>query len=525
MKKSILIAAACGIIISGCTTNFEEYNRDPYGVTDEVLASGGIAEKIANNCGVLTGIVIPLQENLYQQSISLGCETLSGYMGQTKFGDFGQFRYNTGFIEYPFTDNESLVKVIKQYNALALETNADQENAFYAWGTVLKVAILHRLTDMYGPIPYEFAGTEAQKPYQTQEYIYRKMIEELTWASQTLSTAVLTSVERAAWTTQDDVYAGDLGKWARFANSLKLRLAMRTSGQLPEEAKTWAEEAVKAGVIENNADNAAKPTSDNPFYKMSANWGDTRCGADIIAYMTAFDDPRLAAYFEPTSRGGGAETYFGLRSGVSRRAKEELINGNIYSLPKVKMTDPVVWMTAAEVSFLRAEGALKNWSMGGTAESLYTRGIELSMNMHQVSMGNYLENKNRRGAFADSEYPQFDNPSFTSNITVAWSENAGENLGQIITQKYIAMFPYGSAEAWAEWRRTGYPNLLPAIDYNHEIMNIQRGADGADIHGYRRYPLPQVEHDVNGANVEKIIAEDLGGNDSPNTDVWWARKQ
>ena len=89
----------------------------------------------------------------------------------------------------------------------------------------------------------------------------------------------------------------------------------------------------------------------------------------------------------------------------------------------------------------------------------------------------------------------------------------------------IATVPEGSAEAWAEWRRTGYPNLLPAIDYNHEIMNIQRGADGADIHGYRRYPLPQVEHDVNGANVEKAIGEDLEGNDSPNTDVWWARKQ
>ena len=162
MKKIILTGIIGCMAISSCTTNFEEYNRDPYGVTDEVLASGGIAEKIANNCGVLTGIVIPLQENLYQYAISLGCESLSGYMGQTKFSDFGKFNYNAGFIEYPFTDAESLVKVIKQYNALALETNADRENAFYAWGTVLKVAILHRLTDMYGPIPYEFSGTEAQ---------------------------------------------------------------------------------------------------------------------------------------------------------------------------------------------------------------------------------------------------------------------------------------------------------------------------------------------------------------------------
>ena len=524
MKKSILIAAACGIIVSGCTTNFEEYNRDPYGVTDEVLASGGIAEKIANNCGVLTGIVIPLQENLYQQSISLGCETLSGYMGQTKFGDFGQFRYNTGFIEYPFTDNESLVKVIKQYNALALETNADRENAFYAWGTVLKVAILHRLTDMYGPIPYEFAGTEAQKPYQTQEYIYRKMIEELTWASQTLSSAVLTSVERTAWTTQDDVYAGDLGKWARFANSLKLRLAVRTSGRLPEESKTWAEEAVKAGVIENNADNAAKPTSDNPFYKMSVNWGDTRCGADIIAYMNAYQDPRREAYFKTTSRGGD-EMWFGLRSGVNLPSKETLAADGMYSVPVVEMDDPVVWMTAAEVAFLRAEGALKGWNMGGEARSFYEDGIALSMSMHGVSVGEYLSCTKTRGAFTDSRLPQCNDNTFSSAVTVAWGDTPEKNLAQIITQKYIAMYPYGSAEAWAEWRRTGYPNLLPAIDYNHDIKNISRDSDGADIYGYRRYPLPPVEYDVNSANVTAIVAADLNGADNPGTDVWWARNR
>lgn len=86
------------------------------------------------------------------------------------------------------------------------------------------------------------------------------------------------------------------------------------------------------------------------------------------------------------------------------------------------------------------------------------------------------------------------------------------------------MYPYGSAEAWAEWRRTGYPNLLPAVDYNHEVNNIERDGKGADTKGYRRYPLPQIEHAVNSIHVTNAIAEDLEGNDSPNTNVWWARK-
>lgn len=515
---------AISVLLCSCTVNFLDYNTNPYGVTDEVLASGGTEEKLANDCSVLAGIVIPLQENLFQYAMSLGCESLSGYMGQTNFEDFGCFNYNISFIEYPFTDQQSLPRVINQYNSLSLDTNADKGNVFYAWGTILKVAIMHRISDMYGPVPYDFSGSDAQKPYQTQEEAYRSMIDDLTWAAATLSSANLTNMERTAWTTQDDVYSGDVQKWVRFANSLKLRLAVRVSAQLPEEARRWAEEAVTDGVIESNADNAMKPTADNPFYKMSRNWGDTRCGADIIAYMNAYGDPRREAYFETTTRGGD-DKWFGLRSGVVLPSKETLIGTAIYSQPIVSESDPVVWMTASEVAFLKAEGALRQWNMGGDAESLYNEGISLSMAMHDVQMGDYMSCTATRGGFADSQNPKFNDPSFSSDVTVKWSDDPAKNLAQIITQKYIAMFPYGSAEAWAEWRRTGYPNLLPAIDYNHEVTNIGRDASGADIHGYRRYPLPPVEYDVNSEYANAIAAEDLGNADNPNTDVWWARKR
>ena len=157
MNKILFLTLLTGMMTVSCTENFLEYNRNPYGVSDAALASGGIAEQMANHCGVLSTLVIPLQENLFQYSMSLGCETLSGYMGQTKHSDLGRYNYNIGFIEYPFTDEQSLAKVIKQYNALSLVTGASQENVFYAWGTILKVGILHRLSDMYGPIPYEFS--------------------------------------------------------------------------------------------------------------------------------------------------------------------------------------------------------------------------------------------------------------------------------------------------------------------------------------------------------------------------------
>ena len=516
MKIQVMLIATA-VMCWSCTVNFLEYNKDPYGVSDEVLASGGIAEKLANDCAVLSTVVIPLQENLYQHAISLGCESLSGYMGQTNFGDFGQFNFNTGFIEYPFTDEQSLPRVISQYNSLSLDTNADRENVFYAWGTILKVAIMHRISDMYGPVPYDFTGTDAQKPYQTQEEVYRMMIEDLTWASETLSSVALSTVERNAWALQDDVYSADIDKWVKFANSLKLRLAVRVSGQLPDEAAKWAEEAVSGGVIESNAENAQKPTADNPFYKMSVNWGDTRCGADIIAYMNAYQDPRREAYFKTTSRGGD-EMWFGLRSGVNLPSKETLAADGMYSVPVVEMDDPVVWMTAAEVAFLRAEGALKGWNMGGDAKTFYEQGIRLSFDEWGVTGADaYIADATSvPGNHTDPEVQQ-NNCNNKSKVTIAWDESADpeKKLEKIITQKWIAGFP-SSLEAWSDFRRTGYPYLFAPRD-----NQSQPRIDGE--RQQRRLRFSQSEYERNTANVEAAAAM-LDGGDEDGTELWWALK-
>lgn len=508
----------------GCTHNFDSINENPFGVDNEVMASGGISEGLANHCSVMEGIVIPTQENLYQYVNSLGCETLSGYMGQTKHTDLGKYNFNIGFISYPFTDEQSLPKLIKEYNSLTLETNADKENLFFAIGTVLKVSIMQRLTDMYGPQPYDFGGTSAQKPYQDTESIYRKMVEDLSWAIRTLKEIEPSNSEKVAWSTSDKVYSGDFGLWAKYAASLKLRLAIRCSNAIPEEAKIWGEEAIRTGVISENSEIAQFATNDNQFVKMSNTWGDTRVGADIVSYMVAYDDPRLSAYFTPTNR-AGKDIYFGLRSGVDIPEKETLIKPGVYSITNEKKESPMIWMTAAEVAFLKSEGALKGWDMGDEAKSLYKKGIELSMAQHKQRIGDYLNNTGKRGSFVDSKFPQFNNEEFSSNIIVRWNEVDKEaNLAQIITQKYIAMFPYGSAEAWAEWRRTGYPNLLPPIDYNHDVKSIDRDQKGRDIRGYRRYPFPPTEYKVNNNNVNHAVSSFLHGNDSPNTNPWWGLK-
>ena len=108
-----------------------------------------------------------------------------------------------------------------------------------------------------------------------------------------------------------------------------------------------------------------------------------------------------------------------------------------------------------------------------------------------------------------------DNPA--SDITIAWEAGNTEevrerNLERIITQKWIAIFPLG-VEAWSEYRRTGYPRLLPAIE------NKSAGTVDAK-YGMRRIPYPVEEYTENPVHLQAAIAA-IGGKDNGGVRVWW----
>lgn len=175
---------------------------------------------------------------------------------------------------------------------------------------------------------------------------------------------------------------------ARFANSLKLRLAMRIVYADREKARQMAEEAIKskAGLITSNADNAQWDyfkSSENPIYTatrynspaQSTTGGDTHAAADIICYMNGYKDARREKYFNK-SQWEGIE-YIGLRRGIEVPSLNAA--GYKYSGVGVKPNDPIMWMNAAEIAFLRAEAtAVFGFDMGGTAEEFYNQGIRLS---------------------------------------------------------------------------------------------------------------------------------------------------
>lgn len=516
MKRIVYFFTAIMLFTgSGCTKNFADYNKDPYGLTNLNMPLGGPELR------ALQLLVIPQQENSYQMCFDLGVTGYAGYATQfPNFrNDYPVYNPRTAWVNYIYDD--TYPKIYTPFFALNSYAKGDSTQLYYAWGSVLRIAITTWMTDMFGPLPYsQMRPGQLKVAYDPQDVLYKAMCKDLQNAIKALQAV---DPFNRQYKEYDLVYGGDVTKWLKYANSLLLRLSVRIAKQLPAEAKEYAEFALQSGVITNNDDNAMLTTGDNPVFKVSATWGNSGVNAEITEYMNAYNDPRRAQYFTAVTSRTAGKQYFGIRNG--HPAVDNYVMAD-YSRPNLTASSPIVWMTAAEVAFLKAEGALNGWNMGGTAEELYAKGVQLSFDQWNAgSAATYLTNTSQRGALSDEKNPGF-NTAFSSPITVNWTDGGSgkENqLSKIITQKWIAMFPYGSAEVWAEWRRTGYPNMFPATVNNSggAVTTISQVA-AKDRGGMQRLPYSTTEVTNSPENIAAAISM-LGGPDNGGTQLWWAK--
>ena len=319
--------------------------------------------------------------------------------------------------------------------------------------------------------------------------------------------------------TVDQFYGGDCAKWVKFANTLKLRMAIRVSG-VADYAQSKAEEAVLGGVLESTSESAYDTTHSGigvNGYSIVSGWGELRANACIVSYMNGYKDPRRSAYFtQPT--GGLSGEYVGVRSGSTEIPVPS--NYSIYSNLMIttgrSLPQPVMY--AAEAAFLRAEGELKGWDMKGDAETFYKQGVRLSFAEFNVSGADeYLaDNTSVPGNYTDSSHPA-DNYTNQSSITIQWDEGASdaEKLERVLTQKWIACYP-DPMNGWADYRRTGYPRIFPATSSANADCTVERGQ--------RRIRFADTEYNTNKENVEAAVRMLNGGKDSNGTDLWWALK-
>lgn len=429
--------------------------------------------------------------------------------------------------------------------------------------------------DLFGPMPYEeFKALRDKSPFEYNDvrtiyYGVKKNLDDaiacLKYYKDNRSQAYkeqLANVMYSYLTIVNEPYSKtweDMEPWIRFANSLKLRMAIHMSGIEPETAKTWAEEAVRDGVI-TDVDNevAIYPTfsgKDHPLVEITG-WSDAVMGASFLNLLENLDHPYMKYLFTKNSVGlakspqaveGSScpattpmnSVYVGMRDGVAPGEGQAAANNPYcgYSmLDKAYLAQtqaPLFLMKCSEVYFLLAEGALRGWNMGGTAKQFYEQGIRNASLESRSFMGNkynelvdeYLNvEASKNIPYVDPQGLTPDMPSVTK-IGVKWNEGDSPEtkLEKIITQKYIASFPY-SYESWVDLRRVGYPKLFPILGVADGDGTIGAGDPWVQTKEniMRRIPWasddPQTKEDIANTGIPALGE---GATDTQGQHLWW----
>ena len=500
---------------TGCKKDFEKYNTDNTGIGTGKFPIGLVFPGI--QAAMFGG------EGDYQLNQNLNADCYSGYMMSPN-----PFRGNINNLNYSLVDGWNQNIFVTSYtnsffaiNAIAKAGTRTSLPDFWGIALILKVETMNRVTDKFGPIAYSAAGKSLiNTPYDSQQDIYKQFFLELDTAVINLNTFIKANPGKIPFKAYDLVYGGDYTKWLKFANSLRLRLAMHIVKADPATAQAQAQKALdpaNGGVLTTNADNAgiSGGGTHNPLQVITDSWTDIALGAPIESYLVGYKDPRLPVYATPAKDPRFAGQYKGIRIGALMTAKPGY-NGYalLNSSTIVKSNSPMMMMTAAEVWFLKAEAALRGWIGAGDAQTNYTTGIQTSMAQWGVSGSTYInDNTSLPIAYVDPGNAANNSPA-VSTITVQWDNGAAneQKLERIITQKWIAMFPEGQ-EAWTEYRRTGYPKLFPVV------TNNSNGTVDTKIQ-IRRLAFPQNEYSTNGAEIAKAV-QLLNGPDNGGTRLWW----
>ena len=533
-------ATCLALLLTGCQS-FEELNTNRQGVTIEMGARDGVS--LGGQIQAMMTSVVPVGNaaanktdiaNEYQVAYHLGPDAWSGYFGETggewwnKGSNFTTFFALPGWTSQPF--KTSYTRIFTPWLTIKNSPIAKQHPEVFALAQILKVATWHKATDYVGPIPYTQAGQGAfNPPYDAQDVVYKAMLKDLDESAQ-----VLTAFAKQGgklFPEYDIIYQGDTYKWVKYANSLMLRLAMRTVYVDEALAKEYAEKAVNGeiGVMTAKEDQAAVNPSvlgltfENNIEVLVNQYGEARMGVPMYSYLVGLKDPRLMTYYKPAEAENALYVDFARGKYLPMATGWDGANQattKLTSLPNIEKSTPTYWLRTSEVLFLRAEGALRGWNMRGDAGSLYTQGVEMSFDENGIPISAvtaYL-NSGAEPVAVNVGNPINHNFEMKSKTNARWEGSQEQKLEKIITQKWIALFPNGM-EAWTEWRRTGYPYIADPV------YNRSGGVVGNDTKVRRMvYPISNGRSAEDQAVYEKAVSL-LGGSDSFSTKLWWDQKK
>ena len=533
--KKICFALIAAVILSfTACAHFDELNEDPNSVTN-----------------MNPNLIIPTVQHLTTHNWQAQHRIfgVGGFMnlwtGDYVTMQFGEGRRNIAVSEYLWHTayaGQGLVRNVVDI----IERTRDDANMVntHAMARIMRVNVFMQLTDFYGDIPYFDAGMGFfngifMPRYDRQEEIYLDFLKELREAAEQLD------VNRPV-PSVDFFFNGDVERWRRYANSLRLRAAMRLIKVMPDLARTEAEHAVASGVFQSNADilfmayenvfNSSDGLMDrgNPISNLlqgrnSVDGSLFFLTRDLIQRKENLNDPRIrfvaGVFLDDRQRTEITDQVLAARGSYSAMAVPSQmtpwdlemdnpfpgsesnllidVNGEIHDVNMrttrlrpsnylIAFDAPRIIFSYAEVEFLQAEMAIRGWTTPLSADEHFRRGLEAAVMQWTLFGANAT-------------------PAMAANFANSVSLIPGQELNQINTQIWM-LHLLDPIEAWSNWRRSGYPDI--------QFYNRRPAVNQTNGQAPRRMQYPLEEQMRNPNNWSEAVNR-MGGVDDWMNRVWW----
>lgn len=561
MSKILNIAFAV-LLAASCTSDFDDINTKPDGFTqDELSAKYFLTSPQVNLFGT--------SRFAYWRGTLIHGDRFAGQFcfghDQSWWSDELGYKYNGGYTDATWDWMAGAIGGIDNFIKLT-QTGGDFENKkMYAVGKILKSLYFQKFTDIWGMVPYSEAGKEdiTLPKFDTQKTIYQGVIAELDEAMAIIGEETATGVGIEDLGQNDVYYNGDLQKWKKLANTLKLRMAMRALGaEGADFAETAIKKAVAAPLLETEDENCLLVKDIEISQWSSACYGDIwhnfGTGSDwtvskyVIDALRNNNDPRLSTYARP-AKGGVAKIVKPEKNNENHQARlnfllQTLSNAGVdyttsqdgdttiievpqntyyigqpvrinedtkpytiydfFSIPEEKIVAkkdkksimrPEIVLTTSEAYFLRAEAALRGYS-SENAQAMFEEGIKQAMLLWGIS--------------------EVDVATYIANEDAAkLTGTLNEKVGKIALQRWLANYTNGF-EAWAIINDYSYTNFTKLSEGVEHLVIFGSGDINGKFPTRMRYGNGAIN--TNGKNVEGAIA--VQGPDEMDTPLWWAKQ-
>lgn len=503
------LSLAIVFALSSCDKDFEEINMNPN--SPEVVSSDLL----------LPNVMRSTTNEIAGNAWGIG-NVVMQYSAKIQFTN--EDRYNWGPFGNPYNNFYNSLRDLN--NVIEISTEAQQSN-YVGIAKVMRAHLYSFMSDAYGDLPYSEATKAKQginyPAFETQEAIYAGILKDLTEANALLGST-------AEQVKGDIFFDGDIMRWKKFANSLRLRVLMRISDRQDPSAEMQAilSNPSQSPIFNGNEDQAVLQylgdvPNQHPLYTTrSGSFDEYRLSENMEDKLKTLGDPRLYAFAQPTNASGAGiigelDDYQGVPNGL---ADEEALqyspsgdpaSGGSNHISRIgllwscsactSLANPTgyqaILMSYAELQFILAEAYERGFITTGSAEEYYKKGIEASMS--------YYKERYETVNLPQIAEKLIVTDAYFAQPEVAYTGTQDQKLAKIGTQKWLSLF-FTGLEGWYDWRRTGFPQITPGPAAFINTVPV-------------RYMYPSSLQALNGENYQ--IAIQRQGPDAITTRVWW----